>query len=185
MKAAANEVPAQVKNTAVMRMIVLLFLIKGKVSELNWTVSPAAGTYAGATYTAGANANGNYDAGVQYSVQNGNNPAGFYSLVTHGLLLIFTFGIWEFIWIYRTTQLLNCVQDEPPRNPTTKLLLCIFVPFYIIYWVYKHARYIDSLAASKGIWSDLSTVCLVMMFFVPIVSLVLMQDKLNNIVTAH
>ena len=27
--------------------------------------------------------------------------------------------------------------------------------------------------------------CLVMMFFVPIVSLVLMQDKLNNIVTAR
>ena len=164
---------------------VILFLIKGKASELNWTASPAAGTYAGATYTAGANATGNYDAGVQYSVQNGNNPAGFYSLVTHGLLLIFTLGIWQFIWIYRTTQLLNCVQDEPPRNPTTKLLLCIFVPFYTIYWVYKHARYIDSLAASKGIWSDLSTVCLVMMFFVPIVSLVLMQDKLNNIVTAH
>ena len=164
---------------------VILFLIKGKASELNWTASPAAGTYAGATYTAGANATGNYDAGVQYSVQNGNNPAGFYSLVTHGLLLIFTLGIWQFIWIYKTTQFLNCVQDEPPRNPTTKLLLCIFVPFYTIYWVYKHARYIDSLAASKGIWSDLSTVCLVMMFFVPIVPPVLMQDKLNNIVTAH
>lgn len=160
---------------------VILFLIKGKASELNWTASPAAGTYAGATYTAGANATGNYDAGVQYSVQNGNNPAGFYSLVTHGLLLIFTFGIWEFIWIYRTTQLLNCVQDEPPRNPTTKLLLCIFVPFYIIYWVYKHAKYIDSLAASKGVPSDLATLCLIMMFLVPIVPPVLMQDKINNI----
>ena len=160
---------------------VILFLIKGKASELNWTASPAAGTYAGATYTAGANATGNYDAGVQYSVQNGNNPAGFYSLVTHGLLLIFTFGIWEFIWIYRTTQLLNCVQDEPPRNPTTKLLLCIFVPFYTIYWVYKHAKYIDSLAASKGVPSDLATLCLIMMFLVPIVPPVLMQDKINNI----
>ena len=160
---------------------VILFLIKGKASELNWTASPAAGTYAGATYTAGANATGNYDAGVQYSVQNGNNPAGFYSLVTHGLLLIFTLGIWQFIWIYRTTQLLNCVQDEPPRNPTTKLLLCIFVPFYTIYWVYKHAKYIDSLAASKGVPSDLATLCLIMMFLVPIVPLVLMQDKINNI----
>ena len=160
---------------------VILFLIKGKASELNWTASPAAGMSPGATYTAGANATGNYDAGVQYSVQNGNNPAGFYSLVTHGLLLIFTFGIWEFIWIYRTTQLLNCVQDEPPRNPTTKLLLCIFVPFYTIYWVYKHAKYIDSLAASKGVPSDLATLCLIMMFLVPIVPPVLMQDKINNI----
>ena len=120
-----------------------------------------------------------------YAAQTAEGTPGYYNMLTHVLLLIFTLGIWQFIWIYKTTQFLNCVQDEPPRNPTTKLLLCIFVPFYTIYWVYKHARYIDSLAASKGIWSDLSTVCLVMMFFVPIVSLVLMQDKLNNIVTAR
>ena len=49
----------------------ILFLKNWEVSEFNWTASPAAGTYAGATYTAGANATGNYDAGVQYSVQNG------------------------------------------------------------------------------------------------------------------
>ena len=160
----------------------ILFLKNGKASDFMRTASPSAGTSAGATYTTVGNTTGNNDAGVQYSVQTGNNPAGFYSLVTHGLLLIFTLGIWEFIWIYRTTQFLNCVQDEPPRNPTTKLLLCIFVPFYSIYWVYKHAKYIDSLAASKGVPSDLATLCLVMMFLVPIVPLVLMQDKINNIV---
>ena len=120
-----------------------------------------------------------------YTAQTAEGTPGYYNMLTHVLLLIFTLGIWQFIWIYKTTQFLNCVQDEPPRNPTTKLLLCIFVTFYTIYWVYKHARYIDSLAASKGIWSDLSTVCLVMMFFVPIVPPLLMQDKLNNIVTAH
>ena len=117
-----------------------------------------------------------------YTTQNVTRPDGYCSMVKHVLLLIFTFGIWQFIWIYRTTRYLNCVTVEPPRNPTTKLLLCMFVPFYIIYWMYKHAKYIDILAAEKGIPSDIGVLCLVLEFFVPIVPPILMQDKLNTIV---
>lgn len=105
-------------------------------------------------------------------------------LVKHILLLLFTFGIWYLIWIYRMTGYLNCVEDEEPRNPTTKLLLCIFVPFYSIYWVYKSAQRIDKLAAAKGISSDLSTLCLILAIFVGIIPPILMQDKINAIVTA-
>lgn len=117
-----------------------------------------------------------------YTTQNVTRPDGYCSMVKHVLLLIFTFGIWQLIWIYRTTRYLNCVTAEPPRNPTTKLLLCMFVPFYIIYWMYKHAKYIDILAAEKGIPSDIGALCLVLEFFVPIVPPILMQDKLNTIV---
>ena len=117
-----------------------------------------------------------------YTTQNLTRPDGYCSMVKHVLLLIFTFGIWQLIWIYRTTRYLNCVTVEPPRNPTTKLLLCMFVPFYIIYWMYKHAKYIDILAAEKGIPSDIGVLCLVLEFFVPIVPPILMQDKLNTIV---
>ena len=117
-----------------------------------------------------------------YTTQNLTRPDGYCSMVKHVLLLIFTFGIWQLIWIYRTTRYLNCVTAEPPRNPTTKLLLCMFVPFYIIYWMYKHAKYIDILAAQKGIPSDIGVLCLVLEFFVPIVPPILMQDKLNTIV---
>ena len=117
-----------------------------------------------------------------YTTQNSIRPDGYCSMVKHVLLLIFTFGIWQLIWIYRTTRYLNCVTAEPPRNPTTKLLLCMFVPFYIIYWMYKHAKYIDILAAEKGIPSDIGVLCLVLEFFVPIVPPILMQDKLNTIV---
>ena len=117
-----------------------------------------------------------------YTTQNVTRPDGYCSMVKHVLLLIFTFGIWQLIWIYRTTRYLNCVTAEPPRNPTTKLLLCMFVPFYIIYWMYKHAKYIDILAAEKGIPSDIGVLCLVLEFFVPIVPPILMQDKLNTIV---
>ena len=105
-------------------------------------------------------------------------------LVKHILLLIFTCGIWLLIWIYRVTDYTNNVEGEEYRNPTNKLLLCIFVPFYQIYWVYKTAQRIDKMAAAKGIPSDLSTLCLILEFFVSIVPPVLMQDKLNEIVMA-
>lgn len=104
---------------------------------------------------------------------------GFISMGFHVLLLVLTGGIWTYIWIYRTTKYLNCVEDEEYRNPTSKLLLCIFIPFYYIYWIYKSAQRIDKLAASKGISSDISTLCLILAFFVGIVPPILMQDKIN------
>lgn len=105
-------------------------------------------------------------------------------LVKHILLLLFTFGIWHCIWIYKMTGYTNAVQDEKPRTPTNKLLLCLFVPFYLIYWIYKTAQRIDKMAAAKGISSDMSTLCLILEIFVPIIPPILLQDKMNNIVTA-
>lgn len=105
------------------------------------------------------------------------------SLAKHVLLLLFTLGIWRLIWIYKTTGYLNCVADEPPRNPTTKLLLCMFIPFYSIYWAYKSAQRIDKLAKEKDISSDLSALCLILEIFIAIIPPILMQDKINAIVT--
>ena len=65
----------------------------------------------------------------------GNCSEGYISMGMHIALLLLTGGIWMYIWVYRTTKLLNCVEDEEYRNPTTKLLLCMFVPFYFIYWI--------------------------------------------------
>ncbi len=129
-----------------------------------------------------------------YPVPNGGSaPAaaavlehtGYCGLAKHVLLLLFTFGIWNLIWTYRTTGWLNQVEDEPPRNPTTKLLLCMFVPFYSIYWIYKSAQRIDKLAAAKGVRSDISTICLILAIFVGIIPPILMQDKINAIITAN
>ncbi len=107
---------------------------------------------------------------------------GYFELAAHVLLLLFTCGIWYYIWIYRMTEYLNRVEDEPPRNPVTKLLLCMFVPFYLIYWVYKSAQRVDKLAASKGVSSDLSTLCLILAIFVGILPPILIQDKINSII---
>ncbi len=108
----------------------------------------------------------------------------YYSLGKHVLLLLFTCGVWMYIWIYKTTKHTNAVKGEDYRNPTNKLLLCLFVPFYSIYWTYKTAQRIDKMANEKGISSDMSTLCLILAIFVPIIPPILLQDKLNAIATA-
>lgn len=108
----------------------------------------------------------------------------YYELIKHVLLLIFTFGVWYCIWIYRMTGYTNTVRDEEERNPTSKLLLCLFVPFYSIYWTYKTAQRVDKIAAEKNMASDMATLCLILAIFVPIIPPILMQDKINKVITA-
>ena len=104
-------------------------------------------------------------------------------MAKHVLLLLFTFGVWQFIWIYRTTRELNRVADEPPRNPTTKLLLCLFVPFYSIYWYYKSAQRVDKLALAQGETTSIASATVWLAIFGGIVAPVLIQRYLNDLVT--
>ena len=116
--------------------------------------------------------------------QVGVSPEGYYGIAKHVVLLIFTFGIWNFIWIYKTTNFLNRVKGEAVRGATAQLLLCMFVPFYIIYWTYISAQRIDKMAAEKGVESDITVICLLFSIFFYILAPIFMQDKLNSIVTA-
>ncbi len=106
---------------------------------------------------------------------------GYCDMTKHVLLLLFTFGIWQYLWIYRTTEYLNAAFDDQKRNLATKLLLCMFVPFYYIYWVYQSAKRIDALARQNGVASDISTVSTVLAIFIGFVPPILMQSKLNQI----
>ena len=48
-------------------------------------------------------------------------PDEFYcGMAKHVLLLLFTFGIWYLIWIYRMTNYTNAVENEEYRDPTKK-----------------------------------------------------------------
>lgn len=106
---------------------------------------------------------------------------GYIGMAKHVLLLLFTFGVWLYIWIWRTTQYTNRAPGEEERNPTKKMLLCMFVPFYSIFWTYKTAQRIDAIAKTRGMSSEIATPCLVLAIFVGIVPPILMQDKINAI----
>lgn len=110
---------------------------------------------------------------------------GYCSMGKHIVLSLFTFGVWPCIWTYRTTQVLNKAPGVEYYNPVTKLLLCLFVPFYQIYWYYKHGQRIDAYARQKKLnASDMATLCLILGIFIPIVANIVMQDRINAICTA-
>ena len=115
------------------------------------------------------------------SKENANIDDAYISLGKHICLLLFTFGIWQMIWIHKTTKITNASKRGEYRNPTTKLLLCLFVPFYMIYWTYITAQRIDEIAKDNDVQSDIGTICLVLAIFVGIVPPILMQDKINKI----
>lgn len=106
------------------------------------------------------------------------------SLGKHIVLCLFTCGIWYLIWTYRTTKYLNKAPNAVQYNPTSKLLLCMFIPFYQIYWFYKHGQRIDAMSKQKKLNnSDMATLCLILGIFIPIVACILMQDRINILST--
>ena len=109
-------------------------------------------------------------------------PEGYCDMVKHVLLLIFTFGIWQMIWIYKTTEFLNRTPQEQQRSGVCQLLLCVFVPFYIIYWVYASCKRIDKLAYYNGVYGEITVMCVLFEIFIAILAPIFMQEKINNIV---
>ena len=117
------------------------------------------------------------------TANNTTTPAedGYIDMVHHVLLMLLIGGIWQYVWIYKTTKALNRTPGAEERNPTTKLLLCMFVPFYYLYWVYQSAQRIDTLAKSKNLTGDCATLSLILAIFLGIVAPIFMQYKLNEV----
>lgn len=67
----------------------------------------------------------------------------YMNLIRHICYSLLLPVVWECMWIYRTTELLNEVSDEEPQIPLAKLLLFVFVPFYCFYWFFKQADRIN------------------------------------------
>ena len=104
------------------------------------------------------------------------------NLTTHILLLLFTFGVYFWIWIYKTTEFTNSISNSQyRRNPTTKMLLCMFVPFYYLYWLHYTCKEIEQYSKAKGVPCSISTLCVVLAIFTYFfVSPIIMQSKLNE-----
>lgn len=99
---------------------------------------------------------------------------------THVLLLLFVFGIYHFIWIYKTTEYTNFLSGKEERNPVGQLLLCMFVPFYIIFWYSKTAELMDNYLTFDD--SNFKTLVVVFSIFLTFVSSIIIQQKINSAV---
>lgn len=135
----------------------------------------------GTVIVEGQNGGNTYYSGGSQNNGGTDKPEGYIDMAVCILLLLLTCGVYWYIWIYRTTKFLNSLESGERRDPTAQLLLCMFVPFYAIYWIYKSAQCVDAAAKVRGVASDITTLCLVLAIFIPIVAPMVMQDKINNI----
>lgn len=89
-------------------------------------------------------------------------PEGFTKLWVFVLLYIVTFGIYMFFWIYKTVGLLN-KKTGSQDGQVQQLLLCMFVPFYVLYWLYKYSnKLVDHCNKSGFGINNISTTCMIL-----------------------
>lgn len=89
-------------------------------------------------------------------------PEGFTKMWVFVLLYIITFGIYLFFWIYKTVGLLN-KKTGNQDGQVQQLLLCIFVPFYTLYWIYKYSNRLVGHCNRIGFRvNSISTTCMVL-----------------------
>ena len=109
-------------------------------------------------------------------------PNGYLKVWVLIVLSIVTLGVYSYIWIYRTVGFLNSKKLGEEQSQGIQLVLCLFVPFYIIYWLYKQSKLIEIYtlkAENKS--NDLSVITLILAVFgLSLVSVALMQDQINK-----
>ena len=111
---------------------------------------------------------------------------GYYMpIALHVVLLLCTLGVWQIVFLIRTTLLAARVKTVRKYTPVAEILLALFVPFYGFAWMYKTAGRIDALAKEKGVTSDIRSIAFVFYFFFPIVSYSILQGAINRIATRN
>ena len=107
-----------------------------------------------------------------------DDPDGHIGLAEHCGMLLLLWNLWFPIWIYYSTKALNskpCKKDKPVKQ----LLLCLFVPYYWIYWFYRQGTRVDQLPTAKK-QGKTSVLCLILAFLVPVAAGYIMQKRINE-----
>lgn len=116
-------------------------------------------------------------------------PEGFLKVWQLVLLTLVTFCIYLFVWIHRTTKLLNKkLQPNSNDDSGTKVLLCLFVPGYTYYWMYKTCERIEAYNKKVGLSVESFSVLVLVLGLLGLltygvssfVAFGLMQNKLNT-----
>ena len=127
----------------------------------------------------------NISSSTAISIQNQKAPALLYRYIHIGLILflhLFTFGIYPLIWCYKTTGFLLQFSNDGQNSTLSDFLLVLFLPFYNIYWHYKYARIVRNETMRRGVTvEDFSTLHLLLSIFAPIVAVMMLQSRINDL----
>ncbi len=98
--------------------------------------------------------------------------------------MVVTLNIYNLYWVWRMTGYLNGVAGFSRRDPNRTVLLCLFCPPYLLYWIYETARRMESLCKEKELSAPNLTglCCIYSCLTVLILPACLIQKKLNQII---
>ena len=103
-------------------------------------------------------------------------------LLLHFILWLVTFGVWQRIWLFKTTNILNAEEGCEKRPAWLCLLLSFVVPCYYFFWTYETVKGVEKIAKRNEVEANLANRCLIFSLIFPFVSGVLIQDTLNEII---
>lgn len=102
------------------------------------------------------------------------------SAATIILLSIVTLGIYYLVWAYK---IISYFEPKRGKKPVVEMLLLIFIPFYVLYWLYKTAEDVYKLQKENGLdITPFNTLVVVLgIFGLGIISMAILQDNINKI----
>lgn len=110
---------------------------------------------------------------------------GYFNIAAHILLTCITAYIWHWIWVYRVSRTMREYRGGKGLPAVVHLILYILVPFYHVYWFYKHGRDIsdEEEKCDRGN-KNLNVVTMVFAVLMPLIASVALQDRLNAVAVA-
>ena len=107
------------------------------------------------------------------------------NIVTCIILFIVTCGFYGIYWLYCIISDINTISGDPDSMSPIVVILLSFVTcgIYLLFWVYKAGALLDQKAIEAGRASESSAMIylILTLFFLGIVTCVLMQDSINTI----
>lgn len=81
--------------------------------------------------------------------------SGYVNVFLHILFSCATAYIWHWVWVYRVSSAIRGYKGGSELSPAVHLVLYILLPFYYIYWFYRHGH--DILSKKRRTASAVKT----------------------------
>lgn len=111
-----------------------------------------------------------------------HNAEGYMHLRDHIVRTVLLGNLWTVVWTGRTTGYLNTQSDIRRSAPVGQMLLCMFVPFYIIYWFHHQGQKCDN--AVQMVYKNApgkAKLYTILSIFAPAASSIVMQFRINRL----